>query len=83
MKSENCLWNLTLFNLQDKQCSTSLKEEKIFTFPGFGNLLIDSIKFRDLPLVEATILIAAAFYIFANLLTDILSIIFNPRLRKQ
>ena len=57
--------------------------EKIFTFPGFGNLLIDSIKFRDLPLVEATILIAAAFYIFANLLTDILSIIFNPRLRKQ
>ena len=57
--------------------------EKIFTFPGFGNLLIDSIKFRDLPLVEATILIAAAFYIFANLLTDILSIIFNPKLRKQ
>ena len=57
--------------------------EKIFTFPGFGNLLIDSIKFRDLPLVEATILIAAAFYIFANLLSDILSIIFNPKLRKQ
>ncbi len=57
--------------------------EKIFTFPGFGNLLIDSIKFRDLPLVEATILIAAAFYIFANLLTDILSISFNPKLRKQ
>ena len=57
--------------------------EKIFTFPGFGNLLIDSIKFRDLPLVEATILIAASFYIFANLLTDILSIIFNPKLRKQ
>ena len=57
--------------------------EKIFTFPGFGNLLIDSIKFRDLPLVEATILIAAAFYIFANLLTDILSIILNPKLRKQ
>ena len=57
--------------------------EKIFTFPGFGNLLIDSIKFRDLPLVEATILIDAAFYIFANLLTDILSIIFNPKLRKQ
>tara|TARA_B100000575_G_scaffold237812_1_gene200047 strand:+ start:3326 stop:4276 length:951 start_codon:yes stop_codon:yes gene_type:complete len=57
--------------------------EKIFTFPGFGNLLIDSIKFRDLPLVEATILIASAFYIFVNLLTDILSIIFNPRLRNQ
>ena len=47
--------------------------EKIFTFPGFGNLLIDSIKFRDLPLVEATILIAAAFYIFANLLINLVA----------
>ena len=57
--------------------------EKVFTYPGFGSLLVDSIKFRDLPLVEATILIAAAFYVFANLLTDILSILFNPKLRKE
>jgi len=47
------------------------------------NTFVDSIKFRDLPLVEATILIAAAFYVFANLLTDILSILFNPKLRKE
>ena len=61
---------------------SGFKETPIFLF-SFLIRLIDSIKFRDLPLVEATILIAAAFYIFANLLTDILSIIFNPKLRKQ
>ena len=56
--------------------------EQICSFPGFGRLLIEAIKNKDLPVVEATILVAAAFYIFANLIADVISILLNPKLRK-
>ena len=57
--------------------------EKVFGFPGFGSLLVDSLRLRDLPLIETTVLIAAAVYIVANLLADIGAILFNPRLRTR
>jgi peptide/nickel transport system permease protein len=56
--------------------------EQICSFPGFGRLLIEAIKNKDLPVVEATILVAAAFYISANLIADVISILLNPKLRK-
>jgi peptide/nickel transport system permease protein len=56
--------------------------ERIFSFPGFGSLLVDALQLRDLPLIEATIMISAAVYIVANLLADIGAILANPRLRK-
>ena len=56
--------------------------EKVCTFPGFGSLLVDALKYRDIPLIEVSILIAAAFYISFNLITDIISIVLNPKLRK-
>lgn len=55
--------------------------EKVFGFPGFGSLLVDSLQLRDIPLIEATVLIAAAVYIAANLMADVGAILFNPRLR--
>lgn len=55
--------------------------EKVFGFPGFGSLTIDSMLLLDTPLVEATVLIAAAVYIVANLLADIGATLLNPRLR--
>ena len=55
--------------------------EKVFAFPGFGSLLVDSIQLQDYPLIEATVLIAAAVYIFANLAADVATIALNPRLR--
>jgi peptide/nickel transport system permease protein len=48
--------------------------EKVFSYPGFGSLLVDSLQLRDVPLIEATILLSAAVYIGANLLADIGSI---------
>jgi len=57
--------------------------EKVFGFPGFGSLLVDSLQLRDLPLIETTVLIAAAVYTVANLLADIGAILFNPRLRTR
>ena len=57
--------------------------EKVFSFPGFGSLLVDALLLRDAPLIEATVLIAAAVYIGANLLADIGAILLNPRLRSR
>ena len=45
--------------------------EKVFSYPGFGSLLVDSLQLRDLPLIEATVMIAAAVYVAANLLADV------------
>jgi peptide/nickel transport system permease protein len=56
--------------------------EKVFGFPGFGSLMIDAIRFRDMPLVEITILIASCVYILANLLADMAALLLNPKLRQ-
>jgi peptide/nickel transport system permease protein len=55
--------------------------EKVFSYPGFGSLLVDSLQLRDVPLIEVTVLIAAAVYIGGNLLADLGAIFLNPRLR--
>jgi len=55
--------------------------EVVFVYPGLGQLLVDSVSKRDLPVVQASGLIFAATYILLNMLADILSIISNPRLR--
>lgn len=56
--------------------------ERVFSYPGFGSLTVDALTLRDVPLIEATVLIAAAVYIIANLLADIGAILLNPRLRR-
>ena len=55
--------------------------EVVFIYPGLGLLMVDSVTSRDLPIVQACILIFGATYISLNMLADILSIISNPRLR--
>lgn len=55
--------------------------ERVFLFPGFGSLLVDALQLRDLPLVEASVLLAAALFILVNLAADIGAILLNPRLR--
>jgi peptide/nickel transport system permease protein len=55
--------------------------ERVFSYPGFGNLLVDSLQLRDLPVIEATVMIAALVYVIANLLADVAAILLNPRLR--
>lgn len=55
--------------------------EKVFSYPGFGSLLVDSLQLRDLPMIEATVLLAAAVYVGANLAADLLAAALTPRLR--
>lgn len=54
--------------------------EVVFVYPGIGQLMVDSVSSRDMPVVQACALIFAATYILLNLSADIVSIITNPRL---
>jgi peptide/nickel transport system permease protein len=54
--------------------------EVVFVYPGLGQLLVDSVSKRDVPVVQATCLIFASVYILLNIAADVLSIAVNPRL---
>ncbi|WP_119390847.1 ABC transporter permease [Taklimakanibacter lacteus] len=60
--------------------SGSAVVETIFAWPGLGRLLVDSVSRRDLPVVQAVILIATFIMVLSNLLVDILHIWLDPRL---
>ncbi|MBN33297.1 MAG: ABC transporter permease [Rhodospirillaceae bacterium] len=55
--------------------------EVVFTYPGMGQYMVDSVSKRDVPVVQATGLIFAGVWVLLILLADILSILANPRLR--
>ena len=54
--------------------------EVVFVYPGLGRLIVDAVRTRDIPVVQACSLIFAATYILLNLTADIMSIVTNPRL---
>jgi len=57
--------------------------ETIFAWPGVGRLLIQSITFRDYPLVQGCLLMIAVTYVAMNLLTDVLYGLLDPRIRYE
>ena len=57
--------------------------EVVFVYPGLGQLLVDSVAKRDLPVVQASGLIFSIAYIFLNLAADVLSMLSNPKLRQS
>ncbi|MGE3148400.1 MAG: ABC transporter permease [Pseudorhodoplanes sp.] len=54
--------------------------EVVFTYPGLGQLLVDSVTKRDVPVVQACCLIFATTYILLNLLADLIAMASNPRM---
>jgi peptide/nickel transport system permease protein len=54
--------------------------EVVFTYPGIGQLMVDSVSSRDMPVAQACAIIFAATYIILNLIADVVAIITNPRL---
>lgn len=54
--------------------------EVVFVYPGIGQLMVDAVRSRDIPVVQACALIFAGTYILLNLAADVLSIASNPRL---
>ena len=59
----------------------SVAIEVIFAWPGIGRLMLDGVRQRDFPVVQATVLAAGFFYIVTALLVDILYAYVNPRIR--
>ncbi|HEY9581683.1 MAG TPA: glutathione ABC transporter permease GsiC [Savagea sp.] len=55
--------------------------ETVFSWPGLGKLLIDSVAFRDYPVIQAEMLIFALEFIIINLVVDLLYGILNPQIR--
>lgn len=55
--------------------------EVVFVYPGIGQLMVDGVSKRDVPLVQACGLIFAITYVGLNLTADVLAIITNPRMR--
>jgi peptide/nickel transport system permease protein len=56
--------------------------EVVFVYPGLGQLLVDSVSKRDIPVVQACCMIFATTYVLLNLLADVASILSNPRLTR-
>ena len=62
--------------------SGAVLTEQVFTIPGFGKLIIDSVFNRDYSVVQGVVLVTATAYITLNLLADLAYFLANPRLRK-
>ncbi|HEY0788901.1 MAG TPA: ABC transporter permease [Thermoanaerobaculia bacterium] len=72
---------ITIVGLQFGSLLTgAIITEQIFSWPGLGRLLIQSINARDYPQVQASILVIALTYILINLITDILYAFVDPRI---
>ncbi len=73
---------LTIIGLQmGALISGAVLVEVVFGLPGVGRLALDAVRQRDYPMVQGTVLFMASFFIFINLLVDILYGILDPRIR--
>lgn len=57
--------------------------EYLFGFPGIGQLLLDAIRGRDLPVIQCIVLMLAGFYVVVNILADLATVLVTPRLRAR
>ncbi|WP_174614727.1 glutathione ABC transporter permease GsiC [Virgibacillus ihumii] len=58
----------------------SIVVEVVFSWPGLGSLLIDSISFRDYPVIQAELLLFALEFMLINMVVDLLYGVLNPRI---
>jgi peptide/nickel transport system permease protein len=61
--------------------SGAVLTEQVFSIPGFGKMIVDAVFNRDYPVVQGVVLVTATLIVVLNLLTDILYVLINPRLR--
>ena len=61
--------------------TSSIIIEQVFTVPGVGRLLLSSIQSRDFPVVQAIVVVLAAWIVTVNCLADIVNQLADPRIR--
>ncbi|HCW21448.1 MAG TPA: peptide ABC transporter, partial [Achromobacter sp.] len=55
--------------------------ETVFTLPGIGRLMVDSIFARDYPVLQGCLLLITSIYVVVNLIVDLLYPVFDPRVK--
>lgn len=55
--------------------------ETVFAWPGIGRLLVDSISYRDYPMIQGTVLVITVGFVLVNILVDVLYAYLDPRIR--
>ena len=55
--------------------------EKLFSWPGLGSLLVDSVTLRDIPVVQGSILVIVLLFLLINIVVDVLCAIIDPRIK--
>jgi len=55
--------------------------ERLFSYPGIGNMAIDAVINRDLPLIQGLVLVFGLLFVLTNLTVDLAVVGLNPRLR--
>jgi peptide/nickel transport system permease protein len=63
--------------------SGAVVTETVFSWPGIGRLAIQAIYNRDYPVVQASVFIAAAFFVVINVVVDLLYTFLDPRIRYE
>jgi peptide/nickel transport system permease protein len=63
--------------------STAVIVETVFAWPGIGRLAYDAVKFRDFPVTQAVVLVAAVLVVLTNLVIDLVYAWVDPRIRLQ
>jgi len=61
--------------------SGAVVTETVFSWPGVGRLAVQAIYTRDFPIVQVTVMVTAALFVAINLLTDLLYVLLDPRVR--
>jgi glutathione transport system permease protein len=59
----------------------SIVIETVFDWPGLGRLLVDSVSYRDYPVIQAEILLFSFEFVMINLAVDLLYAVVNPEIR--
>jgi peptide/nickel transport system permease protein len=63
--------------------SFAMVTETVFQWPGMGQLLVQSIRFVDIPVMSAYLMMIGIVFVVTNLVVDLLYFLIDPRLRKQ
>ena len=61
--------------------SGAIVTERVFSWPGLGQVIVSAILNRDYPVIQATVLVTAILFMLINLLVDIIVVFLDPRLR--